>query len=165
MKRIKYAICVFIGCCLFLQAASAQKLNLPKGNLKVLVPVLEVQSFETNSEMVDGKLVNLFVFGINNWDVFSDNLFAAAPDLPPCGSNKNSARTWLTIYDFQTKKQFNGNCAFTKSEDMKTFKFNIIRKDIPKCVYITLTDRKNNKVYQSNPVRLVGKEKCEVDKP
>jgi hypothetical protein len=37
-----------------------------------------------------------------NWSVYPNQMFRKAPGLPPCGSNTNSARTWVDIYNADT---------------------------------------------------------------
>ena len=44
-------------------------------------------------------------------------LFQAAPDLPPCGSNANSARAWVNIYD-QNHDYIYGFCSLGSPADM-----------------------------------------------
>lgn len=176
-KLYKLPSAIFLAVVFFAANAAAQLPSAPVSNVlnsgaavrnivRVPVPVLKLLSFNEKSEQVNGVAVNMFTFGIGNWKGFPNELFAAAPNLPACGSNKNASRTWLTIYDFQTDKAFNSNCGFTKSEDLKSFAFNIESRNPPDCVYITLADRATDKVYKSNAVKTNGRAgKCEIIKP
>lgn len=168
-KLYKSVSAIFLAAVFFTANAAAQRLpSAPVRNVisKAPAPVLKLLSFSEKSEQVNGVAYNMFTFGISNWKNFQDELFVAAPDLPACGTNKNSSRTWLTIYDFQTDKPFNSNCGFTKSEDMKSFDFNIESRNLPDCVYITLADRATDKVYKSNAVKTNRRPgKCEIIKP
>ena len=40
-----------------------------------------------------------YKYDVTNKSRYSDALFAASPDLPPCGLNSNAARTWVDFYD------------------------------------------------------------------
>lgn len=171
----KSAFLIFLAAAFFAAGARAQMPGAPvrdavkpgvRNLSKVPVPNLKLLSVNEKSETVNGKTVNLFTFGIVNWKSFPDELFAAAPDLPACGANKTASRTWLTIYDFQTGAAFNSNCGFVKSENLKTFAFNIDGANLPDCVYVTLTDRESEKIYKSNPVKTNRRAgKCEAIKP
>ncbi len=55
--------------------------------------------------MANGKQWTRYKLAILNRSVYANELFALAPDLPPCGDNKNSARTWVDIYNGQSKHQ------------------------------------------------------------
>jgi hypothetical protein len=77
-------------------------------------------------------------------------MFAAAPGLPPCGSNTNSSRTWVDFFD-STGKRLYGFCALSKPEDLGkiwvAFEEGVIP---PSYVYIELNDRQTNTKYKSN---------------
>jgi hypothetical protein len=54
-----------------------------------------------------------------NWSVYPNTLFQEAPKLPPCGTNTNSSRTWVDIYDAISNTRIYGFCAFKTNEDLK----------------------------------------------
>jgi hypothetical protein len=87
---------------------------------------------------------------VENFNAYPNEMFAAAPDLPPCGKNTKSARTWVDIYD-QSGKRLNGFCALGKSADLNQIWF-ALESDVipPSWVYIELNDRKTNTKYKSN---------------
>jgi len=87
-----------------------------------------------------------------NWSVYPDEMFRAAPELPPCGLNKNASRTWVEIYDADTNKRIYGFCAFGDNENLTRIWFKPSR-DI-KHVYIILKDRACNRTYKSNIISL-----------
>lgn len=98
----------------------------------------------------DGKTFVRYRFDVLNRDVYANDLFAQAPDLPPCGTNKKAARTWVDIYD-QAGKRLQGFCNFGKSADLGTIWFALEDGTIPPSyVYIEMTDRKTNTKYKSN---------------
>jgi hypothetical protein len=71
---------------------------------------------------VRGKQLIRYRYMVANSGAYPNELFAAAPDLPPCGQNTKSARTWVDIYD-QSGKRLNGFCALEKSSDMNEIWF------------------------------------------
>lgn len=98
----------------------------------------------------NGKQFIRYKFNVENFNAYPNELFAAAPDLPPCGKNTKSARTWVDIYD-QGGKRLNGFCALGKSSDLNEIWFSL-EPDVvpPSWVYIEMTDRKTNTKYKSN---------------
>lgn len=99
---------------------------------------------------VGGKKMIRYNFDVANKNRYPDELFAPAPKLPPCGSNTNSARTWIDIYD-QRGNRLNGFCAFKKSTDLDKLWFDLSPDTVPPSwVYIEMTDRQTNTKYKSN---------------
>ena len=97
-----------------------------------------------------GKNTVRYHFEVVNKDKYPAELFTAAPDLPPCGTNKNSARAWVDIYD-QRGKRLQGFCAFTKPDDLSKIWFALDQEEVPPSyVYIEIIDRKTNTKYKSN---------------
>jgi hypothetical protein len=101
-----------------------------------------------------------YTAGGHNWvryryDVFNKGaypaeLFAAAPALPPCGSNTNSSRTWIDFFD-QRGKRLYGFCALGKPEDLGKIWFSVEEGEVPPSwVYIEMNDRQTNTKYKSN---------------
>ena len=98
----------------------------------------------------DGKQRTRYKFAVDNAADYPNELFAAAPELPPCGKNANSSRTWVDIYD-QTGKRLNGFCALGSRDGLGKLWFAIERDALPPSwVYIELTDRKTATKYKSN---------------
>jgi hypothetical protein len=99
---------------------------------------------------INGKQVTRYNFDVLNKTDYPDDLFAASPNLPPCGKNTKAARTWVDIYD-QSGKRLNGFCALGKSADLNGIWFSLDTDVIPPSwVYIELNDRKTNTKYKSN---------------
>jgi len=87
---------------------------------------------------------------VENFDAFPNELFAAAPSLPPCGTNTKASRTWVDFYD-ATGKRLNGFCALGKPNDLNKIWFALEEGVIPPSyVYIELNDRQTNTKYKSN---------------
>ena len=99
---------------------------------------------------INGKQITRYSFDVLNKSDYPDDLFAASPNLPPCGTNTKAARTWVDIYD-QSGKRLNGFCALGKSADLNGIWFSLETGVIPPSwVYIELNDRKTNTKYKSN---------------
>ena len=99
---------------------------------------------------IGGKQVTHYNFDVLNKSDFPDDLFAASPNLPPCGKNAKAARTWVDFYD-QNGKRLNGFCALGKSADLNGIWFSLDTGVIPPSwVYIEMNDRKTNTKSKSN---------------
>ena len=111
-------------------------------------PVLYLLGTETHKS--GGKQFIRYNYDVLNKADYPAALFAAAPDLPPCGKNTRASRTWLDFYD-QQGKRLNGFCALSKPSDLGSIWFALEEGVIPPSyVYIELTDRQTNTKYKSN---------------
>jgi WD40 repeat protein len=85
-----------------------------------------------------------------NWDSFPDELFAAAPGLPPCGLNANASRAWVHIYEGDGSPLY-GFCGLQRAEHMTGIWFGLPEgKEPPDNVYIEIVDRLCGVTYRSN---------------
>lgn len=99
-----------------------------------------------------GKQWIRYKYAVDNFNAYPNELFAAAPALPPCGNNTKSARTWVDFYD-QSGKRLNGFCALGKPSDLNSIWFALEADAIPPSwVYIELNDRQTSTKYKSNLV-------------
>jgi len=99
---------------------------------------------------IGGKQMTRYNYAVDNFAAYPNELFAAAPELPPCGKNSKSARTWVDLYE-QSGKRLNGFCALGKSTDLNQIWFALEQSALPPSwIYIELTDRKTNTKYKSN---------------
>jgi hypothetical protein len=110
-------------------------------------PVLvftEPEFFQTG-----GKQWIRYRYNVDNFNDYPKEMFAASPDLPPCGKNTNASRTWVDVYE-SSGKRLNGFCAFGSPNDLNKVWF-ALESDVipPSWVYIELTDRKTNTKYKS----------------
>jgi hypothetical protein len=111
-------------------------------------PVLYLMGTEPYS--ANGKDWTRYKFGVDNSTAYPDSLFAAAPTLPPCGTNTNSARTWVDFFDARGKRLY-GFCALKNAKDLNAIWFAVERDEVPPSyVYIEMTDRQTNTKYKSN---------------
>jgi len=109
----------------------------------------------TGSEkyQVSGQTWIRYKLSVTNYAAYPNSIFAAAPNLPPCGANKNSSRTWVNIYQAATNSFVYGFCAFNSAADLTSLWFAVQRgQPVPSPVIVVLSDRQLNKNYISNSV-------------
>jgi hypothetical protein len=111
-------------------------------------PVLVLQGQELYT--ANRKQWIRYNYFVENFAAFPKELFAAAPSLPPCGTNTKASRTWVDFYD-STGKRLNGFCALGRPGDLNKIWFALEEGVIPPSyVYIELNDRYTNTKYKSN---------------
>lgn len=133
-------------------------LHLPDGVLTSLCPVLPAPDVSySGSEQYTGSDGNQYIrydLVVTNRADYSDDLFVSAPDLPPCGLNPASSRTWVDIYD-SAGPYIYGFCSLTDSDDLGTLWFGIPEGEAaPGSVIIQIKDRRCNQFVRSLPVRI-----------
>ncbi|MGQ0661206.1 hypothetical protein [Sphingosinicella sp.] len=90
-------------------------------------------------------------YDVLNRSAYPAAMFAAAPGLPPCGNNTNSARTWVDFFENRTNRRIYGFCALGNPNDLGQIWFGLPEGQIPPSyVYIELIDRQTNIRYRSN---------------
>lgn len=111
-------------------------------------PVLYFVAQESFS--IDGKRMMRYRYGVLNASSYPDAMFAAAPSLPPCGTNTKAGRTWVDLYA-QGGNRLNGFCALQASSNLNGIWFALDEGVIPPSwIYIELTDRQTGTKYKSN---------------
>ena len=111
-------------------------------------PVIQPSAKLTYTEA--GKNWIRYEYEVTNRESFPAALFAPAPDLPPCGINKNSSRSWLDFYD-QNGARLYGFCALAKPAELAKIWFAVEESAThPTSVYIEIEDRQTKKKYKSN---------------
>ena len=100
----------------------------------------------------NGKDWIRYSYFIANFEAYPNELFAAAPALPPCGLNKRASRTWVDFYDSRGKR-LNGFCALGNHDNLGKLWF-ALESDVvpPSWVYIEMTDRQTGNKYKSDIV-------------
>src|SRR3712207_3603190 len=102
-------------------------------------PVLYLKFLE--HYQTGGKNFVRYRYGVSNYSEYPAEMFAAAPNLPTCGQNTKSSRTWVDIYE-QSGKRLYGFCAFSKPDDLDSIWFALEETVVPPSyVYIELNDR------------------------
>ena len=120
----------------------------PANNGPIPKPVLYM--IEQQPYTANGKNWIRYRYDVLNKSSYPAEMFAAAPGLPPCGSNTNSSRTWVDFFD-STGKRLYGFCALSKPDDLGKIWFALEEGVIPPSyVYIELNDRQTNTKYKSN---------------
>jgi hypothetical protein len=111
-------------------------------------PILYLTSLEYYS--AGGKNWVRHRYDVFNKDQYPDAMFAAAPGLPPCGSNTNSSRSWVDFFDSRGKRLY-GFCALGSSANLGKIWFATEEGTIPPSyIYIEINDRQTNTKYKSN---------------
>jgi hypothetical protein len=120
---------------------SAQSAPIPN-------PVLSFLKQEHSA--ASGTAMIRYKFFVSNASSFPDELFAPAPNLAPCGKNKNASRTWVEVFD-QSGRRLNGFCAIKSNSGLSDLWF-ALPDDVvpPSWVYIELLDRQTGNKYKSN---------------
>jgi hypothetical protein len=111
-------------------------------------PILYMTSSEPYT--VNGTNFIRYRYDVFNKDAYPADLFAAAPNLPPCGNNTNSARTWVDIFEARGRRLY-GFCALGSPADLGRLWFALPEGEVPPSyIYIELNDRQTNTKYRSN---------------
>lgn len=117
------------------------------GRVIIPNPVLYLTGYEYSS--TGGKQFIRYMYGIDNRSDFPAELFVQSPDLPPCGANTRSSRTWIDIFD-QTGRRLNGFCAIYDPAKLNIWFALEPDKVPPSWIYVEFMDRKTNTKYKSN---------------
>ena len=116
-------------------------------------PPLPIPKIAFLSKANEGAIIRYW-FTVTNRANFDNALFAASPNLPPCGLNNNASRTWLDIYRDQSVRIY-GYCALSNNTQLAKLWFAVpTAQPQPKTFFITLYDRKCHRVVASNVVVL-----------
>ena len=104
----------------------------------------------TESVVTRGKRYIRYRYDVAYKDAYPAEMFAPAPQLPPCGANRKASRTRVDIYG-QNGKRLYGFCDLARPSDLGHIWF-ILRQGVnpPSYVYIELTDRQTGIKYKSN---------------
>jgi len=104
----------------------------------------------TEAYQANGKNFIRYKYDVINKDQYPADMFAAAPNLPPCGKNTKASRTWVDFFDDRGKRLY-GFCALGKPADLGTIWFALEEGVVPPSyVYIEMNDRQTNTKYKSN---------------
>ena len=112
-------------------------------------PVLYLTVIEPYT--ANGQNFMRYRYDVLNKDQYPAAMFAAAPSLPPCGSNPNASRSWIDFFDGRTNRRLYGFCALNNPSGLGQIWFALPEGQIPPSyVYIEITDRQTNTKYRSN---------------
>ena len=111
-------------------------------------PILYLTSQEYYS--AGGKNWVRHRYDVFNKDQFPAEMFAASPNLPPCGANPNASRSWVGFFDSRGQRLY-GFCALGAPADLGSIWFASEEGIVPPSwVYIEIHDRQTNQKYKSN---------------
>lgn len=128
-----------------LLAAGTQSAHADDGSP---APVLYLRGIEPYT--VRGNNFIRYSYDVLNKSSYPAQLFTAAPNLPPCGANANSSRTWVNFLDKNGSRLY-GFCALGSPNDLGSIWFALPEGQLPPSwVYIELDDRQTSTVYRSN---------------
>jgi len=141
LKKVSLALGFLVLLLLATETVSLAQRPLPN---PVLVFIGQEQYQAGGKEWIRYKYVVA-----NNTD-YPNELFAPAPELPPCGKNAKSSRSWVDFYE-QNGKRLYGFCALKNHDGLNELWFSLA-PDVspPSYVYIEINDRKTNTKYKSN---------------
>ncbi len=106
----------------------------------------------TEDYEVRGMEFTRYRLSVVNASVYPEELFAPAPQLPACGNNTNSSRTWLDILDHNDQRIY-GFCAANLQNVLDRIWFAKPRGEAPPPrVYVNLRDRECDVTLTSNDV-------------
>lgn len=94
-----------------------------------------------------------YIMSVTNRTEYPRSLWAKYPDLPPCGLNEKSSRTWVDIHNGANDQRIYGYCALSSSDGLDGIWFAVPRGTVPPdTVYIVIRDRLCSANYTSNSV-------------
>lgn len=119
------------------------------------LPLVTLENTETYT--ANDKTFIRYNLNVENRSEYDSQLFAPAPNLPPCGSNTNSSRTWVNIYNADNDQYIFGFCTLSSPQDLNSIWFAVEQGQTPPAsVYVTLIDRQTNRTYRSNRVQITS---------
>jgi hypothetical protein len=120
----------------------------------------------TESYAVGGQKWIRYKIRVTNYKGYPEYMWLANPELPPCGTNSNSSRTWVDIYAAQSANpniagnKIYGFCTLKSSQELNDLWFSVkAGQPPPLYIYIVIKERKVGANYKSNLINLqAGKE-------
>lgn len=95
-----------------------------------------------------------YLLSVTNRNAYPESLFAPSPSLPACGINTNSSRTWVDIFD-QDSKRIYGFCALGTPKNLSDLWFDAAMASPSMTgVMVQFNDRLCNREYPSNLVAI-----------
>jgi hypothetical protein len=111
-------------------------------------PVLYLTSVEPYT--ANGMSFVRYNYDVFNKDQYPAAMFAASPNLPPCGNNANSSRSWVDFFSARGQRLY-GFCALGSPSQLNRIWFSLPEGQIPPSyIYIEINDRQTNTKYRSN---------------
>lgn len=148
MRSVPRKVTALVVCSILMIMAEAAVSNAQTAALPIPVAVFMGQEpYQAN-----GRDWIRYRYLIANFEAYPNELFAAAPALPPCGLNKRASRTWVDFFDSRGKR-LNGFCALGNHDNLGKLWFAVESGIVPPSwVYIEMTDRATGNKYKSDLV-------------
>ncbi|MEO8435734.1 MAG: serine hydrolase [Pyrinomonadaceae bacterium] len=119
----------------------------------VRIPVPQLAFAGKEAYEANGANLIRYKLSVTNRDSYPDSLWQPSPQLPPCGRNRNAARTWVEIFGSPGDKKLNTFCDLDSPYVLGRLWFaEPAGGDAPPCAYIVMTDRQTGKKYRSDRV-------------
>jgi hypothetical protein len=119
------------------------------------LPAPQLAFVGTEEYEVGGRELTRYILEVTNWFDYPEEMFDAAPNLPPCGLNDEASRTWVSVLG-PSGNHIYGFCAKDDSEDLTRIWFAESRGvPPPSPVRVRLHDRACDLSYLSEPLPLV----------
>ncbi len=121
------------------------------------LPAPQVKFTRTEAYELNGTKLIRYRLSVTNRDEYPDELFAPSPELPPCGLNTNSSRTWVDIDDVSGNYIY-GFCALGTPDNLDLLWFSGYQGQQPPHDYVRviLNDRLCGTSYESEPVPIIA---------
>jgi hypothetical protein len=130
---------LLVGAAALPGAAEAQSLPNP------ILFLTGQEEYRTSS----GSFVR-YRFDVLNKSAYPAAMFAPAPQLPPCGHNANSSRSWVDFFTSRGQRLY-GFCALNSPDRLGAIWFALPVGTVPPSyVYIEINDRQTNTRLRSN---------------
>ncbi|MBI1737730.1 MAG: redoxin domain-containing protein [Acidobacteria bacterium] len=137
------------------QTAGAPTASEEKKPRELPVPVLEVTGAETMD--AGGMKITRFYLSLKNWADYPDVLFAPMPDLPPCSFNTTPTRIQVIVWS-EDQRPLTTYCNVPDRSLLQRLQVmsRMQGESTPGRVYVTLEDRRAQRIVRSTPVPLVA---------
>jgi thiol-disulfide isomerase/thioredoxin len=136
------------------QLSSAPQAGEEQKPRELPVPVLEVTGAETMD--AGGMKITRFYLSLKNWADYPEVLFAPMPDLPPCSFNTTPTRIQVIVWS-EDQRPLTTYCNVPDRSLLQRLQVmsRMQGESTPARVYVTLEDRRAQRILRSKPVPLV----------
>lgn len=118
------------------------------------IPSPRIRYVGSEEFSTDAGMFTRYKITVENYADYNSSLFFSAPDLPACGSNTASSRTWVSIFN-QVGAYIYGYCAQTSPGDLADMSFSIHQSETPpSSVFIRINDRRCGAEPRSNDIEI-----------
>lgn len=94
-----------------------------------------------------------FALSFGNLERLPVDVFAPAPDLPPCGANSNSSRAWIEIVEANSGQVLQLVCDARDLNDLQSVRLEIETSEpLSLSIRVVVNDRQTGKLYVSETV-------------